>query len=107
MRKHLLERKRLPMQVRMGNGEGAKQFVELRSAQVGVSVLDHDTAGMFIALKMEVPAFTIEDPTVNGCVIEMTAAQANHLIEVIERGVRLMGRHEKQAEKADTDARYK
>lgn len=82
-----------------------KQHVELRSAQVGVSVLDHDSAGKFIAIKYEVPPMEL-DGTFNGAFEELTIAQANHRIEQLQRGVRLAQRGIKADENPD-DKRYK
>lgn len=105
MRKHLMARRRQPMQMRMREGKGARQHLELRSADVGVSVLDHDSAGKFIAIKYEVDPMELEG-TYNGAFEELTVAQANHRIEQLQRGLRLIERAKKQEENPD-DARFK
>ncbi len=82
-----------------------KVHIELRAAQVGVSVLDHDSAGKFIAIKYEVGPMEL-DGTYNGAFEELTVAQANHRIEQLQRGIRLIERATKQEENPD-DARFK
>lgn len=77
-----------------------KVHIELRAAQVGVSVLDHDSAGKFIAIKYEVGSMEL-DGTYNGAFEELTVAQANHRIEQLQRGVRLIERADKAESGAD------
>lgn len=83
-----------------------KAHIELRSPEFGVSVLEGVSTIPRIALRFETKPFDIGAQSFNGSIAEISIAEAQRLIKLLERGISLADVAVRRAASPD-DQRYK